>query len=77
MITIQTTKGYDLPVQGAPLETLETPPPPETVGVLPDRIPFIKPRLAVGKGAQSKPSATAPAGFCVKWSSGDGPKTSP
>jgi Na+-transporting NADH:ubiquinone oxidoreductase subunit A len=50
MIAIQTPKGYDLPVQGAPLETLDTSPPPDTVAVLPERIPFIKPRLAVAKG---------------------------
>jgi Na+-transporting NADH:ubiquinone oxidoreductase subunit A len=50
MITIQTTRGYDLPIQGAPPDRLETLPPPETVGVLPERIPFIKPKLAVAKG---------------------------
>lgn len=52
MITIQTAKGYDLPIEGAPLETIDTPPPPDTVAVLPERIPFIKPRLAIAKGDQ-------------------------
>ena len=50
MKSIQAAKGYDLPIQGAPLDTLETPAPPETVGVLPEHIPFIKPKLAVTEG---------------------------
>lgn len=52
MISIQSAKGFDLPAQGAPVDTLESPPPPATVGVLPERIPFVKPRLAVQKGDQ-------------------------
>ena len=50
MTTVRTFKGYDLPLQGAPLETLETPPPPATVALAPEHIPFLKPRLAVKKG---------------------------
>ena len=50
MKSIQAAKGYDLPVQGAPPDQLERPAPPDTVAVLPERVPFIKPRLAVADG---------------------------
>ena len=50
MISVRASKGYDLPVQGAPLETLDTLMSPATVAVLPEHIPFIKPRLAVKEG---------------------------
>ena len=50
MKSIQVAKGYDLPVQGAPPDKLERPEPPDTVAVLPEHIPFIKPRLAVAEG---------------------------
>ena len=47
MISVRTAKGYDLPIQGTPLETSERLASPATVAVLPEHIPFIKPRLAV------------------------------
>ena len=50
MISVRTAKGYDLPVQGAPLERLERLVSPATVAVLPEQIPFIRPRLAVKEG---------------------------
>lgn len=50
MISIRSPKGYDLPVQGAPRDVAEKPLWPATVGVLPEQVPFIKPRLAVREG---------------------------
>jgi Na+-transporting NADH:ubiquinone oxidoreductase subunit A len=50
MISVRTAKGYDLPIQGAPLETSEALASPATVAVLPEHIPFIRPRLAVKEG---------------------------
>ncbi len=50
MISVRTAKGYDLPLQGAPLETSERLVSPATVAVLPEHVPFIKPRLAVKEG---------------------------
>lgn len=50
MISVRTPKGYDLPIQGAPLATSETLASPATVAVLPEQIPFIRPRLAVKEG---------------------------
>jgi Na+-transporting NADH:ubiquinone oxidoreductase subunit A len=50
MISVRISKGYDLPIQGAPLETLEKADQPLTVALLPEHIPFIRPRLAVKEG---------------------------
>lgn len=50
MISVRTAKGYDLPLQGAPLETSGRLASPATVAVLPEHVPFIKPRLAVKEG---------------------------
>ena len=50
MISIRSPKGYDFSIQGAPQDLVEKAPLPATVGVLPERIPFIKPRLAVKSG---------------------------
>jgi Na+-transporting NADH:ubiquinone oxidoreductase subunit A len=50
MISVRTAKGYDLPIQGAPLETSQTIALPATVAVLPEHIPFVRPRLAVAEG---------------------------
>lgn len=50
MISVRTAKGYDLPIQGAPLEVVDKPVPPPTVAVLPEHMPFIRPRLAVKEG---------------------------
>lgn len=50
MNVIQLKKGYAPPIAGAPslqLQSLET---PRRVGVVPEKIPFIKPRLLVGDG---------------------------
>ena len=54
MIFIRNKKGHDLKIQGAPLPEMETLPAPRTVAALPERIPFIKPRLKVGKGDRVK-----------------------
>ena len=50
MKTIRNRKGYDLKLQGAPNDDLVSLSTPVTVAVLPERIPFIKPRLRVKVG---------------------------
>ena len=50
MKTIRNRKGYDLNIQGAPLEKVVALGTPATVALLPERIPFIKPRLKVQTG---------------------------
>jgi Na+-transporting NADH:ubiquinone oxidoreductase subunit A len=50
MISVQTAKGYDLPVQGAPLDTLKEAEQPKTVALHPQHVPFMRPRLAVKTG---------------------------
>jgi Na+-transporting NADH:ubiquinone oxidoreductase subunit A len=50
MISVRTAKGYNLPIQGAPPETSEALASPATVAVLPEHIPFIRPRLAIKEG---------------------------
>ena len=50
MKIIQNRKGYDLKLQGAPSDDLVSLSAPATVAVLPERIPYIKPRLRVKVG---------------------------
>ena len=50
MKTIRNRKGYDLKIQGAPSDELVSLSVPATVAVLPERIPYIKPRLRVQTG---------------------------
>jgi len=50
MKTIQIRKGYDLPILGAPTQNVADFTQPKRVASLPERIPFIKPRLQVKAG---------------------------
>ncbi len=50
MKIIQNRKGYDLKLLGAPSDDLVSLSVPATVAVLPERIPYIKPRLRVQTG---------------------------
>lgn len=50
MITIHVKKGHDLKIEGRPSLDLVTCAKPAYVAVLPERIPFIKPKLAVDIG---------------------------
>jgi Na+-transporting NADH:ubiquinone oxidoreductase subunit A len=50
MKSIRIQKGYDLPVSGKPARELVRLTNPEYVASLPERIPFVKPRLAVKEG---------------------------
>jgi Na+-transporting NADH:ubiquinone oxidoreductase subunit A len=50
MVSISLKKGYQLPVGGQPSLDMDTLAPPLRVGVHPDAIPFIKPRLMVQTG---------------------------
>lgn len=50
MKKIRNRKGYDLNISGAPSDALATLSVPATVAALPERIPFIKPRLRVKTG---------------------------
>ena len=47
MISVTMKKGYDLPISGKPSLKLNQTTKPERVASLPERIPFIKPRLQV------------------------------
>ena len=47
MISVRIRKGYNIKIAGAPSCEIETLEKPTTVAVLPERIPFIKPRLKV------------------------------
>ncbi|MFH2064201.1 MAG: 4Fe-4S dicluster domain-containing protein [Pseudomonadota bacterium] len=47
MISVTVTKGYDLPISGRPSPEVKTLKKPLRVASLPERIPFIKPRLQV------------------------------
>ena len=47
MVPVNIKKGFDLKITGAPSNTLETLDKPSHVAVLPEKIPFIKPRLKV------------------------------
>ncbi len=50
MKTIRSRKGYDLPISGSPSPNVDTSARPERVALLPEKIPFIKPRLQVKEG---------------------------
>ena len=50
MKSIRIQKGYDLPILGGPSRELVQISAPEYVASLPERIPFVKPRLAVKEG---------------------------
>ena len=50
MKSIRIQKGYDLPISGEPAVDLVRLPTPECVASLPERIPFVKPRLLVKEG---------------------------
>jgi len=54
MKSIRIHKGYDLPISGEPSRDLVRIATPERVASLPERIPFIKPRLAVKEGHRVK-----------------------
>jgi len=50
MKTIRNRKGYDLPISGEPSQDVAASIRPGRVAALPERIPFIKPRLQVKEG---------------------------
>ena len=50
MKSIRIHKGYDLPISGEPSRVLVQAAAPDRVASLPERIPFVKPRLAVKQG---------------------------
>ncbi|MGW8320810.1 MAG: 4Fe-4S dicluster domain-containing protein [Thermodesulfobacteriota bacterium] len=50
MKTVRVKKGYHLKVVGSPSAALQVTERPDRVAVLPERIPFVKPRLKVAKG---------------------------
>ena len=50
MITVAMKKGYDLPISGEPALKVNQVARPDRVASLPERIPFIKPRLQVKVG---------------------------
>ncbi|MFC1504935.1 4Fe-4S dicluster domain-containing protein [Thermodesulfobacteriota bacterium] len=54
MISVNIKKGFDLKITGAPSNVLETLDKPSHVAVLPEKIPFIKPRLKVQVGEKVK-----------------------
>lgn len=50
MNTLHVSKGYDLPLTGRPGTDLDVLPRPSRVALLPEHIPFIKPKLLVKEG---------------------------
>mgnify|MGYP003566062480 CR=1 FL=1 len=52
MTSIKLPKGYDLKLQGRPSTDCESLPQPDRLALLPERLPFIKPRLLVKEGVQ-------------------------
>jgi Na+-transporting NADH:ubiquinone oxidoreductase subunit A len=50
MISIRSKKGYDLNLAGRPSEELTVLPEPRQLAMLPEHLPFVKPRLLVGVG---------------------------
>lgn len=54
MINVSVKKGHDLKIAGKPSHTLNELDRPETVAVLPEHIPFVKPRLKVETGQKVK-----------------------
>ena len=58
MNLLRTKKGYDLNISGQPTEELKSLDTPDRVGMLPSKIPFIKPKLVVGVGDPVKRGTT-------------------
>lgn len=54
MINVSVKKGHDLKISGKPGQSLHELDRPETVAVLPEHIPFVKPRLKVETGQKVK-----------------------
>ena len=54
MINITVKNGHDLRITGKPEDRIESLKRPETLGVLPEHIPFVKPRLRVTTGQKVK-----------------------
>lgn len=54
MNPIRIKKGYDLNVEGRPSDKIEQLPNPAHVAAVPEKIPFVKPRLAVETGDEVK-----------------------
>ena len=52
MISIYSKKGYDLNITGNPLPETSPRKTPEFVALLPEKIPFVKPRLKIKEGSQ-------------------------
>jgi Na+-transporting NADH:ubiquinone oxidoreductase subunit A len=52
MISIYSKKGYDLNITGNPLPEASPRETPEFVALLPEKIPFVKPRLKIKEGNQ-------------------------
>ena len=52
MKTIKVKKGLDLKVSGAPAGTIQNGSPPTHLALLPEHIPFVKPRLKISEGDQ-------------------------
>jgi Na+-transporting NADH:ubiquinone oxidoreductase subunit A len=50
MNTIQLKKGFSIPIAGTPTRQLHMLDPPRHVGMVPEKIPFVKPRLLVEEG---------------------------
>ncbi|RPJ18213.1 MAG: 4Fe-4S dicluster domain-containing protein [Desulfobacteraceae bacterium] len=58
MILLKIKKGFDIKIEGSPLPDLLELDKPHFVASLPERIPFIKPKLAVEKGEKVKIGST-------------------
>ena len=54
MISLHVRKGYDLKIAGKPSREVEVLEKPDSVAVLPEKIPFIKPRLKIEVGDNVK-----------------------
>ena len=50
MISVRVKNGYDLNIEGKPAKEIVSLEPPSRVALLPERIPFVKPRLLVKTG---------------------------
>ncbi|MEA3437464.1 MAG: hypothetical protein U9R43_13425, partial [Thermodesulfobacteriota bacterium] len=54
MISVHVRKGYDLKIAGKPSREVKELEKPDSVAVLPEKIPFIKPRLKIEVGDNVK-----------------------
>ena len=52
MISVHSKKGFDLNITGSPLPETATREAPDCVALLPEKVPFVKPRLKVKEGAR-------------------------